>query len=138
MSTSKHRAVHEWLQGCHGIAKLFFSFGTESDGATIIVPSDRLLTEYSSGMQEREYTVQLSRFLPLSFSAADTINIDMLEDVDTIAEWIVQQEEDHNYPIFPANCRINSIEVMDGVTEIAQNGLFARYILPFTINYIKE
>lgn len=140
MAISKHRAVWDWLKQCQSIAKLFFSFGTESDGATVIVPSDTLDEEYTSGAQRRAYTVQLTRFLPLTFDVNDTANIDMLEDVDAIAEWIAAKAEAGDFPVFPEGYTVTNIDVYSSMTgmEIAQNGVYSRYILPFTIYYLKE
>lgn len=140
MGKSKHRAVWDWLRGCERVKKLFFSFGTEGNAATVIVPSDSLVEEYVSGAQARTYTVQLTRFLPVSFDANDTSNIDMLEDIDAIAEWIDARGKAGDFPEFPEGCTVSEIRAYASMSgyEIAQNGVYARYILPFTIYYTKE
>lgn len=139
-TTSKHRAVWNWLQQCSKITHLFFNFGTEADGSTIIVPSDSQVEEYISGATLREYTVELVRFLPLTYDANDSANIDMLEDIDAVTDWIMKQAAAGNYPAFPAGCTVTGIDVLNSTTgyAIAQNGVYAKYMIPFTINYIKE
>lgn len=140
MTKSKHRAVWDWLLTCERVTKLFFSFGQESNAATVIVPTDTMIEEYLSGKQEREYAVQLTRFLPVSFNPNDLSNIEMLEDIDAIADWIDARAKAGEYPEFPEGMTITEISTYRSMTgyEIAQNGMYARYILPFTISYIKE
>lgn len=137
---SIHRAVWAWLKGCEQVNDLFFNFGTQSSKSTIMIPNDTLEGEYISDIQRRMYTVELAIFLPLTTEANDDGNIAMLERIDAIGQWIVEQARGGNIPEFPDNCTIDSIEVSDSVAgyAVAQNGVIAKYVLPFIIHYTKH
>jgi hypothetical protein len=128
------------LKGCEQVQDLFFNFGTQSSKSTIMIPNDTLEGQYIADVQLRAYTVELAIFLPLTTEANDDGNIAMLERIDAIGHWIVAQARGGNIPEFPDNCRIDSIEVSDSVAgyAVAQNGVIAKYVLPFVIHYTKH
>lgn len=139
MAKSIHRAVWEWLKGCEKLTKLFFNFGTQSAEATIMVPNDVVNVDFISGAEEHAYNVELARFLPLTFSANDD-NITMLEDVDAILDWIRQMGDEGRYPDLPEGCSVTGIHVQNAAAGYvySQNGVYAKYQIPFTIEYTKE
>ena len=138
-ASSIHRAVWDWLGGCVSITKLFFNFGTQATGSTIIIPSDSQTETYIDGTEMREYAVELIRFLPLTFDVNSTANIDMLEDVDAIAKWIEEQEAGGNYPLFPIGMTVQGIELTNSYSgyTLGSDGLYAKYTIPFKIIYEK-
>mgnify|MGYP004732140501 FL=1 len=135
---SRHDAVRDWLLQCPSIPKLGFNFAEAADEATYIVPADTLLRSYIDGAQERTYAFQLVRFLPIDFETAD--NIDMQEEMDALADWVSEQNDAGNLPVFPKGCIVQEVEVLDTeapyATPVDEN--LAKYMIPFAVNYLKE
>ena len=85
MTKSIPAALWEWVAGCAEIARLFFNFGGDGDGDTVIAPSgDTLLDDYIDGSQRRRYAFELYRTLPLTTDPNDDGNVRMLEDVESV------------------------------------------------------
>ena len=135
-----HGAVWDWMQTCSKIKHMFFNFVTVGDGNAAIQPTDTLVEEYIDGTQLRRYAVELIIFEPATFEADDTGNIDMLSDVDEIAEWIKSRADAEDFPDFPDGCTITEITVLETNAgyALAHDGSRAKYMLPFAIDYIKE
>lgn len=141
MTSSIHSALWEWLAGCATITKLFFNFSGQEDGDTAIATAgDTLLDDYIDGSQRRRYAFELIRYLPASFTANDTSNVLMMEDVDGIVAWVQQQNDDGAFPTFPAGYTVESVGVLEeGAGYVAaQDQNVAKYMIPFAIDYIKE
>lgn len=137
---SKHRAVWNWLSGCEGFARRFFNFGAAGAGNTIIIPTDSSDgADFIDGTERRTYAVELIRFTPITFDAGDDGNIDMLDAVDAIGQWIEAQAAAGSYPEFPEGCTVTGIDVFDTIagSAVAVDGLYAKYMLPFSIHYEK-
>lgn len=135
---SRHDAVRDWLLQCPSIPKLGFNFAVAKDESTYIVPTDTLLRSYIDGTQERTYSFQLVRFLPVDFDNAGNIN--MQEEMDALADWVTEQNDAGNLPAFPGGCVVQDVEVLDTeapyVTPMDEN--LAKYMIPFAVNYLKE
>lgn len=137
---SIHAALWDWFAGCASITRLFFNFSGTDDGDTVIATSgDMLLEDYISGMQRRRYAFDLIRYLPATFTENDPGNVDMMEDIDSIVQWVQQQNDAGNLPQFPDGCAAESIEVLDDRTGYvaATDQNRAKYMIPFAIEYMK-
>lgn len=137
---SIHAALWEWFAGCASITRLFFNFSGTDDGDTVIATSgDMLLEDYISGMQRRRYAFDLIRYLSATFTENDPGNVDMMEDIDSIVQWVQQQNDAGNLPQFPDGCVAESIEVLDDRTGYvaATDQNRAKYMIPFAIEYMK-
>lgn len=136
---SAHQAVWDWMQECEYAGRLFFNFGDTQSGSTILLPTDTMIEEYLDGSQLRRYAVELIRFLPVSWEANDTGNIEMLDQIEHIIEWLQAQEAAGNYPEFPEGMQAIAIRVLE--TEAgyaaASDGVHAKYVLPFSIEYFR-
>ena len=138
--TSIHDALWEWFLQCSGIAKLFFNFSGQADGDTAIATAgDTLIEEYIDKSQRRQYSFELVRFLPITFTENDPGNVAMMEDVETIAEWVRQQCAAGNYPEFPEGYAVEDICILDSAIGYvaAQDENMAKYMIPFAIEYTK-
>lgn len=137
---SIHAALWDWFAGCASITRLFFNFSGTDDGDTAIATSgDMLLEDYISGMQRRRYAFDLIRYLPATFAENDPGNVDMMEDIDSIVQWVQQQNNAGNLPQFPDGYVAESIEVLDDRTGYvaATDQNRAKYMVPFAIEYMK-
>lgn len=140
MADSRHEAVWDWLTACPLIQDLFFNFAQGEPDSTQLIPSERIIEEYIDGSSLRRYDVELARFLPISFEPNDTGNIDMLLDVEALADWVAAQDDAGNLPEFPAGETVLEISVVPSASGFAaaQDGIRARYVIPFQIEYRKE
>lgn len=137
---SIHAALWDWFAGCASITRLFFNFSGTDDGDTVIATSgDMLLEDYISGMQRRRYAFDLIRYLPATFTENDPGNVDMMEDIDSIVQWVQRQNDAGRLPQFPDGCAAESIEVLDDRTGYvaATDQNRAKYMIPFAIEYMK-
>lgn len=141
MNKSIPSALWEWFAGCAQIARLFFNFGGDGSGDTVIAPSsDTLLEDYIDGSQRRQYAFELYRTLPLTTGPNDDGNVRMLEDVESVLQWVHEQNDDGNFPEFPSGCTVDSISVledMNGYVSMVDQST-ARYMIPMAITYTKE
>lgn len=139
--TSIHEALFAWFLNCANIAKLFFSFGDESDGATVIsTAGDTIQAAYIDGSAEHQYTFDLIRYVPIDDTPNDATNAQMLADVDAIVEWAIAQSDSGNLPDLPEGMNAESIEVLDSAIGYAVDvdTNIAKYSIPFAMNYYKE
>lgn len=141
MTDSIHSALWEWFMQCSTITKLFFNFSTSNDSDTVIsTAGDMAVDEYIDGSQRRRYSFELSRFCPISFTENDSGNVDMLEDAETIAAWVEEQNAAGNLPKLPGKCTAEAVVMLDAYTGYvaAQNGTTAKYMIPFALDYTKQ
>lgn len=140
MNTSMHLAIWEWFAQCANINKLFFNFSGTDDSATVIsTAGDVVLTAFLDGSQRRRYSFELIRYLPATFEPNDPGNIEMLEDVERIIEWVREQAASGNLPTFPNGYAAEEINVLDEYAGFAAatDGDMAKYMIPFAIDYMK-
>lgn len=141
MTESIHEALWEWFLTCPAVKRLYFNFSGTEDGATVISPSgDTLLEEYIDGSQRRRYAFELIFYLPAAFDANDPSNVDMLEEAESVADWVRAQNDDGAFPVFPAGKTVENVGVLDESAgyAAAQNEEKAKYMIPFAIDYMKE
>lgn len=140
MVKSIHRGVWNWLKGCDAVRKLGFSYGIEANGATIMIPNEQTEMYYNDGTELRTYACMIVVIRGVSFAANDDGNIAVLEDVDEIAKWMEVQIAAENLPELPEGCTIDDITVRHTQTGMsaAQDGLYAKYMIPFEIKYITK
>jgi hypothetical protein len=140
LTDSIHAALWGWFSQCSAITKRFFNFSTSEDSDTVITTAgDMVVEEYIDGSQRRRYSFELSRFSPLTTAANDPGNVEMLEDVHSIAEWVEQQNDCGNLPIMPKGYFAESVVVLDEYAGyvVAQNENIAKYMIPFALDYTK-
>lgn len=140
MTKGIHLALWEWFAQCASITKLFFNFSGTADADTAIATSgDIVLENYIDGGQRRRYSFELIRYLPVTFEANDTGNIEMLEDVEAIIQWAREQTAAGNLPILPEGCTAEDISVLDTYAGyvVSQDENMAKYMIPFALDYQK-
>ena len=105
----------------------------------ISTAGDVVLETYIDGSQRRRYSFELIRFLPASFEANDTSNIEMLEDIEVISNWVQDQAAAGNLPVLPEGYSAEDINVLDEYAGYVagQDGDMAKYMIPFAIDYQK-
>ena len=139
MSSSKHRAVWDWLLGCPYIGDLFFNAATMKKGGTCLVPSEQVVERYIDGSEKRHYNCALTRFLAYSQDPNDEANIAAVLDLEAVAKWIDAQMAAGALPQFPGSI-VNEARVLPNESGymVAQDGTLGKYMIQFQIEYMKE
>lgn len=140
MTNSIHSALWEWFSGCTLIAKLFFNFGnSEEEGTIISTAGEMVLDEYIDGSQRRRYNFELIRILPIDWSPNDPGNVDMMEDVEKIVEWVREQNDAGNFPKLPSGYTVEQVATLDDNAGYvsAQDQSHAKYMIPFAMDYLR-
>ena len=139
----KHQSVWEWLLQCPAIQDLCFNFSTDDNGTTVLMPDAAFEDEWEDGMPfidgsgEKIYTFSIAQFRELTTESNVSKNIDVLADVNAIAEWIEEQEELKNYPVFPKNCIINEVKAVPSDSDVSvETDNKARYMFSVQIKYL--
>jgi len=135
-----HQAVWNWLQTCPHIADLFFNISMTDDGDTQLVPSETVKATYIDGSSERYYDVALNRYVALSDNPNDTTNIDMTDEFEKVTDWIRDQFEKGNLPVFPTGMTINTVEIIPSESGfmVSQDENIGKYMLQFRIEYFRS
>ena len=151
MSVDKHQAVIDYLCQCEKIqnSPLYFNLiNAENDTIQIITTSQDTTYDkpFIDGSIPKKYTFNLVMFKSITDLAIVTLdnysneNVDDLADVQTLIDWVQEQETVHNYPDFGADCVMESIETttdeprFDGVNTTL-NPPLAMYTISVVINY---
>ena len=131
----------EWFKSCEQITRLFFNFSDDQNESTAISPSgDTLLEDYIDGSQRRQYAFEVVRFLPATEEANDPGNVEMIEDVESLVEWVRAKDAAGEFPELPTGCfadGVQTLETSTGYVAMQSEGK-TKYMLPFALTYIKE
>ena len=151
-NVDKHSAVIDYLQNCPEIAKypLFFNFAEKQDNNQLFATyADRIesVQNYIDGSKDMLYTFTMVIYKSVAYNAlvdgrADE-NLDEFIDVQSIAEWIEEQNDNNVFPDFGEDCVINSIETLTTIpvnnvqdTEGEVQPALAQYSLGVRISYL--
>lgn len=115
---NKHEAMLTFLQTCPSIRQnpLFFNFGTVENGAhQANMRSDDVSMHkpYIDGTELKRYTFQLDSFKSVAYNpivpGLPDENMEDFADVQSLIDWITEQDEAKNYPAFD-NCVIDKMQ----------------------------
>lgn len=150
--TDKNQAIIDFLLQCPDIAnsELYFNFiNAEDDNKQIITESNEKFSNrsYIDGSVLKQYTFTLIDFKSITDSALVLIqdypneNVVDVSDVQTLINWINEQNKLQNFPNFGEDCEIQSIETtsenpnFEGInTEVTPT--LAMYSISIRIEYI--
>ena len=151
-TVDKNQAMIDYLLQCPNIVNspLYFNFINAKDDYTQIVTtySDRASSKkFLDGSQERETTFRIVKFKSITDLAIVKLsgyvneNVEELEDIQAIINWVEQQQELHNYPNFGTNCLVTDITTtthtptLDGINTDLTPPL-AMYSISIKVKYI--
>ena len=154
MSIDKNQAIIEYLSTCPTIAnnKLFFNFAEEGNNSNQIVVSgdDVVLNKpFVDGSVLKRYTFTLLIYKSVSYNPVVKMegypdeNVGDLSDVQTLLDWIVEQNEQLVFPNFGEQCIIESVEpqtnkpILSGVATNVQPPL-AQYSIVVRVTYLDK
>lgn len=148
----KNQAVITYLSSCPVIAKnpLFFNFAKAEDNnkQLVAVASDKKVERpYIDGSVLKRYTFTLIDYRSVIFQAVvkeagyPNENMEELLDVQSIIDWIEEQNDHCNFPDFGEDCVIDEIKALtdtprlSGVDTSASPAL-AKYSVSIQILYL--
>lgn len=117
---NKNQSIIEYLLQCQEIqnSDLYFNFIEAKDGATQIVTmtdETAVLRTYVDGSIRKRYLFNIVTFRSISENAVVKVdgypneNVQDIEDVQTLINWVNNQQKSRNYPDFGEDCIIESI-----------------------------
>lgn len=148
----KNQAVIDYLLQCTDIydSPLYFNLVNASDNSIQILTTaeDKAMSKpFIDGSVQKRYTFNLITFKSISdmeIVKSDEYpneNVDELQDVQKLLDWVITQQDLHNYPDFGEDCSIDSIDTttdvprFDGInTEITPP--LAMYTISIVIEYL--
>lgn len=150
MATDKNQAITNFFQTYADISNnpLFFNFGDiENDAYQVNVSTNdvSLNRKYVDGSELRRYTIYIDSFKSISttpvIAELSAENLDEMQEVQNLLDWIIEQADSHNYPDFGENCIIDAMTT--STTEPALVGVdsslnppIAIYRIEIRIDYI--
>lgn len=155
MSVDKNKALIDYLLQCNEIknSPLYFNLINAKDNTIQILPvtEDKAMNKpFIDGSVQKKYTANLITFKsisdleivkPVGTTEYPNENIDELQDVQKLIDWIQEQEDARNYPDFGSDCQIDSIDTTtdnpryEGMDAQA-NPPLAMYTIQIVIEYV--
>lgn len=152
MVVDKNQAVIDYLLQFSKIRDnpLFFNFGVAKDNNKQIVTqaNDKILNKpYIDGSVLKRYTFTLIAYTSISENPVpvgtfyQVENVEEMFDVQSIIDWITEQEELRNYPNFGEDCIVEEIKAitdnpnLNGIDTSVSPAL-ARYSISIQIQYL--
>lgn len=142
---TKHDAITEYFKTRVGELtgeKLEFNNSQEAPNSFSIVTnySDKVRKKYIRTGAEKEYA--FSVIIVKAYSAhEDDLNLEAMNFAQSFLDWIEEQNKLKNYPEFPENCQIKSMECLQNMPNLAginsQAGL-ARYMIQCRLIYFEK
>ena len=142
MNKGLHRAVYDWIAKNPVVSALFFNFGSAEAGATTISTSagERTVKAYLGGSEVRQYDFFIIQYKEANAQTPNNaFNAEALSDVEQVMSWVRERNERREFPEFPADCRIISVEIPENMPTVAgQSQAGAKYMFAVQITYLKE
>lgn len=150
----KHEAMIVYLQQCPVIQQnpTYFNFAEGEDNSKQLVAlgNDKAVTkQYVDGSVLRKYTFTIIDYRSVVYQALATVagypneNVVELQDVQSIIDWVEEQDDLRNYPDFGADCQIDKIESLSDTPKL--NGVdhsttpnLAKYSISIQVTYLDK
>lgn len=150
----KHEAMIEYLQQCPVIANnpTYFNFAEGEDNTKQLVAlgNDKAVTKpYIDGSVLRKYTLTIIDYRSVVYQALATIsgypneNVEELSNVQSIINWVTEQDDLSNFPDFGSDCVVEKIEsltdtpTLNGVDHSTTPNL-AKYSISIQVTYVDK
>ena len=138
---NKHDAVWNWLYQNEQIKRLYFNFSDTETGNTVIATDggNNKLKEYTDGSILRAYDFALIQYLPLNtVDVNSNENAEVMFDAEQLMEWIDEQNEKRNFPIFKG-CTVTKVENLQNMPNVAgMDDTRAKYLFSCRITYLQR
>lgn len=148
----KNQAIVDYLISCPAIKNnpLFFNFADIKDNnkQLVTVANEKALDKpYIDGSVLKQYTFTIMDYKSVAYNAIVKLqgytdeNISDMMDVQSIIDWIAEQNNAYSFPDFGDECTVESIEALtdnpslNGVDTSAQPAL-AKYSITIRVQYL--
>ena len=148
----KNQAVINYLSSCPAIAKnpLFFNFAQAEDNnkQLIAVATDKRVEKpYIDGSVLKRYTFTIIDYRSVIYQAVvkeagyPNENVEELLDVQSIIDWIDEQNSEYNFPDFGEDCIIDEIKALTDTPRLnsvdtSASPALAKYSVAIQILYL--
>ena len=148
----KNQAVINYLSSCPAIAKnpLFFNFAQAEDNnkQLIAVATDKRVEQpYIDGSVLKRYTFTIIDYRSVIYQAVvkeagyPNENVEELLDVQSIIDWIDEQNSEYNFPDFGEDCIIDEIKALTDTPRLnsvdtSASPALAKYSVAIQILYL--
>lgn len=143
MSVNKHEAMKTWVESFLGGSKMHFDDINAYQGARSLVPNygDFKTGSDILGNIKKLYSFGFVAIEPVDFEDTGTNNTSTRNMIDSFNDWLVEQEQDKNYPDFGEKVTKYKIVPLQDTANLAQrfvdNGM-GKYILAAQIEYVEK
>lgn len=148
----KNKAIIKYLMQCPTIKNnpLFFNFGEVEDNSKQIVTTStdkNIERPYIDGSVLKRYTFTIIDYRSVIYQALVTIegydneNVEDMMDVQSIIDWIDEQNDNYNFPDFGNDCVVEEITALTDIPNL--NGVdkdsspnLAKYSIAIRVQYL--
>ena len=143
---NKFKAVIDFVSTCPLVGQdMFFNFvdETEIDGNTSLLTDGygQIVKKYVDGLNLKKMQFVVRQVKPLSRCSNTSENVEQMQFVQELLEWVNEQGKKRNFPDFGEKCVIESVETPEGVEYPMLTGVYegtALYSFPFEIIYVER
>ena len=148
----KNKAIIKYLMQCPTIKNnpLFFNFGEVEDNSKQIVTTStdkNIESPYIDSSVLKRYTFTIIDYRSVIYQALVTIegydneNVEDMMDVQSIIDWIDEQNDNYNFPDFGNDCVVEEITALTDIPNL--NGVdkdsspnLAKYSIAIRVQYL--
>lgn len=134
----RNKAVYEYLQSYPQLHSwLYFNTILDApENASMLTGDDVVITEYIDGSKLKNYIFEVA-FLKEYDTGTSDINADAIEEAGNFCDWIDEQNELENFPVFDDG-EVQGIQINNQLPNMAvnQDTGTARYTLACVITYL--
>ena len=148
----KNKAIIKYLMQCPTIKNnpVFFNFGEVEDNSKQIVTTStdkNIERPYIDGSVLKRYTFTIIDYRSVIYQALVTIegydneNVEDMMDVQSIIDWIDEQNDNYNFPDFGNDCVVEEITALTDIPNL--NGVdkdsspnLAKYSIAIRVQYL--
>ena len=150
----KHEAMIAYLQQCPAVHDnpTYFNFaeGEDNTKQLVVLGNDKSVAKpYIDGSVLRKYTLTIIDYRSVVYQALATVtgyqneNVEELQDVQSLIDWVEEQDELGNYPNFGDDCIVDKIESLSDTPKL--NGVdhsttpnLAKYSISIQVTYLDK
>lgn len=143
---NKFQAVMDFISTCPFVGNnTYFNFvdETHTNGNTSLLMDGygHLVKKYVDGESLKKLQCVIRQVKPLSPYSNTSENVEQMQIVQHLLDWINEQGKLKNFPDFGEKCAIQSLSTPDGVLYPMNTGVYegtALYSFPFEITYTER
>jgi len=148
----KNKAVIDYLFQCPTIASnpLYFNFSTAEDNnkQLLTTGNDKAIHKaYVDGSVLKQYTFTIIDYRSIIYQSIvnmegyDNENVEEMFDVQSLIDWITEQDEEQNFPDFGPDCIVESIMALTdnpnlNSVDTSVTPKLAKYSISIRIQYL--